>query len=258
MTYDESAIAAIRAGGKLMGEILEDVASRAVPGVTTASLDAYAEQRIRAIGGVPSFKGYTGGGSVPFPATMCISVNEELVHGVPGKRVLAKGDLVGLDIGMRYQGYCTDTAVTVGVGEIDEKKQRLLEVTYRALQLGVAEAKHGNVVNDIAHAVQSYVEGQGYSIVRALVGHGVGIEVHEEPEIPNFTVDGPVGKYKLHKGLVIAIEPMVNVGKRDVVTASDGWTVVTKDGQLSAHFEHTIVINEDGPEVLTLRPSERI
>lgn len=257
MTYNKEDIDKIRENGKLIGTILEEVMAKAVPGVTTAELDAYAEKRILEVGGKPSFKGYTGGGEKPFPASVCISVNEELVHGVPGPRVLEEGDLVGLDIGMRYKGLCTDTAVTVAVGKVDAEKQRLLDVTYKSLQLGVAKAKDGNVVNDIARTVQEYVEAQGYSIVRALVGHGVGIAVHEEPTVPNFVSEGKVGNYKLHKGLVIAIEPMVNVGGYEVDTASDGWTVVTKDGSLSAHFEHTVAITENGPEVLTLRPSEK-
>lgn len=257
MKYTKEEIAAIHENGKMIGAILEEVASKAVPGVTTAELDSYAEKRIREVGGEPSFKGYAGGGEKPFPASVCISTNEELVHGVPGSRVLKEGDLVGLDIGMRYKGLCTDTAVTVAVGKIDEEKQRLLDVTYKSMQLGIAQAKDGNDVNDIARAVQEYVEAQGYSIVRALVGHGVGHQVHEEPTVPNFVSEGKVGDYKLYEGLVIAIEPMVNVGGPEVDTASDGWTVVTKDGSLSAHFEHTVAITENGPEVLTLRPSEK-
>jgi methionyl aminopeptidase len=257
MKYSKEDIDSLRENGKLIGGILEELMGKAMPGITTAELDNYAEKRILEVGGKPSFKGYTGGGEKPFPGSVCISINEELVHGVPGTRVLKEGDLVGLDIGMRYKGLCSDTAVTVAVGKIDSEKQRLLDTTYKSMQLGIMKAVDGNTINDIASAVQDYVEAQGFSIVRALVGHGVGHQVHEEPTVPNFVTKSKVGEYTLHKGLVIAIEPMVNVGGYEVETASDGWTVVTKDGSLSAHFEHTVAITESGPEVLTLRPSEQ-
>lgn len=258
MTYSEENISLIKEGGLLLGEILEELANMVAPGVTTLQLDEYAEQRIRQVGGEPSFLGYTGGGDVAFPSTVCISINEEVVHGpaVPS-RVLQEGDIVSIDIGMRYKGFCTDTALTVPVGKIYSDQQKLIDVTYESLRRGIAQAKSGNKVNHIAAAVQNYVESFGYSVVRALVGHGVGLAVHEEPEVPNYTTSNEIGNYQLHKGLVIAIEPMVNVGKEGVKTLDDGWTVVTKDGKLAAHFEHTVAITENGVEVLTKRPSEK-
>lgn len=254
MTYDEHDIKKIRAGGKLLGQILAEVSGMVKPGVSTLDLDNYAQQRIVEVGGTPSFLGYTGGGDIPFPSTLCISINNEVVHGpATPVRILQEGDIVGLDIGMRYEGFCTDTALTVAVGAISEDASSLMRVTNEALALGIAAAQPGNRVRDIGKAIQEHIKKAGYGLVRDLVGHGVGIEVHEAPEIPNFVVRGPIGDYRLHKGLVIAIEPMVNLGEAAVKTLDDGWTIITRDGSLSAHFEHTIVINEDGPEILTQR-----
>jgi len=214
------------------------------PGMTTGELDRLAEEFIRAHGGRPAFKGYRG-----FPASICPAVNDEVVHGIPGDRRLKEGDIVGLDVGVEMNGYYGDAAVTVPVGKASKEALRLLEVTREALMAGVARAKAGNRVGDISHAIQSHVEKHGYSVVRSLVGHGIGREMHEEPQVPNY---GPEGRGpRLMAGQVIAIEPMVNVGGADVVTQPDGWTVVTKDGSLSAHFEHTVAVGGDGPEILS-------
>src|SRR5262245_24368773 len=215
------------------------------PGVSTARLDELAEAFIRDHGARPAFRGYRG-----FPASICPSINEEVVHGIPGPRTLAEGDIVGMDVGVEKDGYYGDAACTFPVGTVGPEVERLLQVTREALMRGVAQAKAGNRVGDISHAIQSHVEAHGYSVVRSLVGHGIGRHMHEEPQVPNYgTPDrGP----RLMAGQVLAIEPMVNVGAPDVVTRPDGWTVVTKDGSLSAHFEHTVAVGTEGPEILSL------
>jgi methionyl aminopeptidase len=220
------------------------------PGISTWELDRVAEEFIRSHeGAVPAFKGLYG-----FPGSVCISVNQEVVHGIPSrKRLLAEGDLVSLDIGVKYQNYYTDAAVTVPVGEVDDLSRRLLEVTERSLYAGIAAAVPGNHVGDIGHAVQSVVEPAGFSIVRDLVGHGVGTGPHEEPQVPNY--GKPKRGVKLNVGLTIAIEPMVNAGTGRTRTLPDKWTVVTLDGRRSAHFEHTVAVTEDGPRILTAQPA---
>lgn len=226
---------------------LREVGRALRPGVTTAELDQLAETFIRDHGGRPAFKGYRG-----FPASICPSVNEEVVHGLPGPRELREGDLVGVDVGVELQGYYGDAALTFPVGTVSDEAVKLLQVTRESLMQGIAQARAGNRVGDISHAVQSYVERNGFSVVKALVGHGIGREMHEEPAVPNF---GPPGRGpRLMAGLVLAIEPMVNVGGHEVVTRSDGWTVATKDGSLSAHFEHTVAVGADGPEILSVLP----
>jgi methionyl aminopeptidase len=223
---------------------LEALQEAVCPGISTRQLDGIANRVIVEEGAVPSFKGYQG-----FPASMCVSVNEELVHGIPGKRVLQEGDIVSMDLGTIYQGYQGDASVTVGVGQIDDRARRLMDVTFGALWAGIFKAMPGNRLGDMSWAIQEYAETRGYSVVREYVGHGIGQKMHEPPQIPNFgqAGEGPV----LKVGMTFALEPMVNEGDYLTEVRGDGWTVVTEDGKLSAHFEHTIAITEDGPEVLT-------
>jgi methionyl aminopeptidase len=237
-------IDAIRAAARLVAQTLAMLGREVRPGVSTASLDRLAESFIREHGARPAFKGYRG-----FPASICSSINNEVVHGIPGSRELVEGDIVGVDVGVEKGGFYGDAAFTFPVGTVSEDARRLLQVTREALMRGVAEAKAGNRVGDISHAIQSYVEAQGFSVVRSLVGHGIGRHMHEEPQVPNYgTPDrGP----RLMAGQVLAIEPMVNIGAPDVLTQPDGWTVVTKDGSLSAHFEHTVAVDANGPEILS-------
>ena len=234
----------MRRAGRVVGETLQILQAAVKPGVTTQELDEIAEREIRARGAVPSFKGYRG-----FPATICTSINSEIVHGIPGQRALKAGDLIKLDCGAIVEGYHGDSAVTVPVGEVSQEALKLIETTDRSLQAGIAEAKAGNRIHDIGAAVQTTAEGAGFSVVREYVGHGIGRALHEDPPVPNYGKPGT--GLKLEPGLVIAIEPMVNVGTYETRLLPDGWTVVTADGALSAHFEHTIAITDDGPEVLT-------
>jgi len=226
-------------------QVLEDVAAYIQPGVTTKEVDDYAATRMKAHGAKSAFLGYR-----KFPRQICISVNEQVVHGLGGPRRLEFGDIVSLDIGVLFHGYVGDTARTVAVGGCDVRAQRLMDVTEQALYEGIAQAVPGRRVVDISRAVQNYVEGNGYSVVREFVGHGVGKTVHEEPQVPNFVEDGK-GSPALVPGMTIAIEPMVNIGSPEVVVLSDRWTVVTKDGSLSAHFEHTVLVTDGEPEILT-------
>ena len=248
-------IAAIKKSGQALGRILQQLGRAAKPGVTTIELDRFAEQLIRDSGGQPSFKGYRGHpNEPPFPSTICASVNEELVHTPASKRVLHDGDILSIDIGMRYPAegreLFTDTAITVAVGAIPAATQRLLDVTRVSLECGIAQVKPGNRISDISRAVQTYVEENGFSVIRSLVGHGVGYQVHEDPRIPNF-VSSKHQDMELKAGMVLAIEPMVSVGDYTVETLDDGWTIVMADGSLCAHFEHTIVVTKIGVEVLT-------
>lgn len=220
-----------------------------VPGVTTKELEKAAEDFILKKGAKPAFKGYRG-----YPASICTSVNDEVVHGIPSARRLREGDIVSIDLGVYYKGYYGDSAITLPVGTISEKTKRLMRATEEALALGIAQAVAGNRVSDISHAIQHYVEAAGYSVVRALVGHGVGKQLHEEPQVPNF---GPPGKGpKLIPGMTLAIEPMVNEGDWRVKFLADGWTVVTDDGSCSAHFEHTVLVTEGSPRILTVTGPE--
>jgi methionyl aminopeptidase len=234
----------MRRAGRVVAETIAAVRRAVRPGVTTKQLDDIAEREIRGRGAVPSFKGYRG-----FPATICTSVNEEIVHGIPGGRQLRAGDLFKLDCGAIVEGFHADSAVTVPVGEIEPELSKLVETTERALWAGIAECRPGNRIGDIGHAVQTVAEGAGFSVVREYVGHGVGRALHEEPPVPNYGAPGRGPK--LETGLVIAIEPMVNLGSYDTRLLADGWTVATLDGRHSAHFEHTIAITPDGYEVLT-------
>jgi methionyl aminopeptidase len=238
-------IEAIRTAAKLVARTLDMLSREVRPGVTTGELDRLAETFIRDHGGRPAFKGYRG-----FPASICPSVNDEVVHGIPGTRRLAEGDIVGTDVGVELDGFYGDAAITLPIGTVSEEAARLLQVTREALMKGVAQARAGNRVGDISHAIQTYVEQHGFSVVRSLVGHGIGRQMHEEPQVPNY---GPPDRGpRLMVGQVLAIEPMVNAGAPDVVTREDGWTVVTKDGALSAHFEHTVAVGPDGPDILSL------
>ena len=246
---DRREIEAIRVAAQLVARTLDMLGREIRPGVTTAALDRLAETFIRDHGGRPAFKGYRG-----FPATICPSVNEEVVHAIPGPRRLDDGDMVGVDVGVEMNGYYGDSARTFAVGEVGAEVRRLMQVTREALLEGVARARGGNRVGDISHAIQTHVEHHGFSIVRSLVGHGIGREMHEEPQVPNFGLPdrGP----RLMIGQVLAIEPMVNAGGPEVVTQPDGWTVVTKDGSLSAHFEHTVALGPNGPEILSVAEGE--
>ena len=233
-------------GGKILAATIDMLREAVRPGLTTLDLDRKAEEFIRSHeGATPAFKGLYG-----FPGSICSSINEEIVHGIPsGKRTLRDGDIVSLDVGVGFRGLFTDSAVTVAVGAVDAETERLLAVTQESLEAGIAAAQPGNQIGDIGAAVQGVVEAAGYSVVRELVGHGVGAAMHEEPQVPNF--GKPHRGTKLQPGLTIAIEPMVNVGGPAVKTLSDGWTIVTVDGSRSAHFEHTVAITADGPVVLT-------
>jgi methionyl aminopeptidase len=235
----------MRRAGRITAEARDRVSAAVRPGITTGDLDAVAEEAIRSAGATPSFQGYKG-----FPASICTSVNEEIVHGIPGKRVLKEGDLISLDVGAIWEGYHGDSAVTVFVGEPpSDQAEKLVRVTEEALEAGISQIRAGGRLSDIGHAVQQVVEGAGFSVVREYVGHGIGRSLHEDPQIPNY---GPPGRgIELRPGLVIAVEPMVNMGGWETRALEDGWTVVTADGSLSAHFEHTIAVTEDGPEILT-------
>jgi methionyl aminopeptidase len=236
----------IRESSQIVGRCLLLLGREVRPGVTTQELDRLAEEFIRAQGGEPAFKGYRG-----YPASICASINEEVVHGIPsGKRVLKEGDVVSLDIGVKKAGFYGDAARTFAVGSIDEAAQRLLEATERSLHAGIDQARPGGRVSDISSAIEREIKQSGFSVVRALVGHGVGRELHEEPQVPNYgrPGEGP----RLKTGMVLAIEPMVNMGGADVITLADQWTVVSADRSRSAHFEHTVAIGADGPVVLSL------
>ena len=233
-------------GGKILGATVQHLRSVVKPGMSTGELDAIAEEFIRSHdGAIPAFKGLYG-----FPGSICVSVNNEIVHGIPSKkRVLKDGDVLSIDAGVGYKGYFTDSATTVAIGNISAEAQRLLDVTAASLEAGIAAATVGNHIGDIGAAVQAVVEGAGFSVVRDLVGHGIGVEFHEEPQVPNY--GKPKRREKLVPGLTLAIEPMVNIGGPATRTLSDRWTIVTLDGSLSAHFEHTVAITEAGPQVLT-------
>jgi methionyl aminopeptidase len=227
------------------GSVLDEIAEFIRPGVTTRQIDNFAAERIKAHGAKSAFLGYR-----KFPCHTCLSVNEEVVHGIASERELKFGDLVSVDVGVTYKGFIGDTARTVAVGGCGVAAQQLLAVTEQSLQLGIAQARPGNRVVDISRAVQQYVEASGYSVVREFVGHGVGRTMHEEPQVPNFD-EGKKNSPKLRPGMTIAIEPMVNAGGMDVKILKDGWTVITRDGSLSAHFEHTVLVTDGEPEILT-------
>lgn len=237
-------LAALREGGQILARTLQLLAAKALPGTKASFLDALAEETIRAAGGEPAFKGYQG-----FPATVCISINSEVVHGIPGDKILRDGDVVGLDCGVRFKGFVTDATVTVGVGKVSKASRKLIDATEQSFWEAVKVIHAGVHTGDIGHAVQTYVEARGYGVVRALVGHGVGKQVHEDPKVPNY---GELGTGTvLPAGAVIALEPMVTAGLWDVRTAPDGWSVITVDGSLAAHYEHTLVVTDKGCEIVT-------
>ncbi len=235
----------MRRAGRIAAAARERVAAAVRAGVTTGELDAIAEETIRAEGATPSFLGYRG-----FPGSVCTSVNEQLVHGIPGERVLREGDLLSIDVGAIWEGYHGDCAISVFVdGPFSDEAEKLVRVTRESLEAGIGQVQPGNRLSDVSHAVQQVVEGAGFSVVREYVGHGIGRSLHEDPQIPNY---GPPGRGpEIRPGLVVAIEPMVNMGGWETKLLPDGWTVVTADGSLSAHFEHTIAVTDDGHEVLT-------
>jgi methionyl aminopeptidase len=246
----QSEIDKLRRVNQLVAEILAELKAVVAPGVTTEDIDRIAEERVRAAGAEPAFKGYHG-----YPATICASVDEQVVHGIPSTRPLEDGSIVSLDMGARLDGFFGDSAVTVAVGSVPAAAATLLRVTEEALFHGIEAVKPGARVSDIGAAVQQHVEAHEFSVVREFVGHGIGTSLHEEPQIANY---GPAGRGpRLAEGMVLAIEPMVNVGKPAVKVLSDGWTAVTRDGSLSAHFEHTVVVTPDGCEILTLRPQDQ-
>jgi methionyl aminopeptidase len=235
----------LRVSSQLVAATVQHIAPMIEPGVTTAELDRAAETYIRRHHGIPAFKGYRG-----FPATLCTSINAEVVHGIPSKkRRLKAGDIIGIDCGAIVDGYYGDHAITFAVGDITDAGRTLIETTQRALEVGIVQAKVGNRLSDISHAIQAYAEGHGYSVVKAFVGHGIGTALHEEPQVPNF---GPPGRGpRLREGMVLALEPMLNIGTADVEILGDNWTVITADGSLSAHFEHTVAVTDQGGVVLS-------
>ena len=237
----------MRAAGRLVGEVLTELTARVAPGVTTAVLDEIAEEMIRDAGAIPAFKGYHG-----YPATICASINEEVIHGIPsGRRILNEGDVVSIDVGASLDGYYGDSAVTLPVGAVSEQAATLLRVTEESLYKAIERVRVGGRISDIGHAVQHHVEAYGFSVVREFVGHGIGQRMHEEPQVPNY---GEPGRGpRLAEGMVLAIEPMVNAGKPAVKVLADGWTAVTRDSSLSAHFEHTVAVTAEGPWILTAR-----
>ncbi len=236
----------MRAAGKIVAQVLQSLSAMVEPGITTLDLDREAERLIRDAGGVPTFKGYNG-----YRASLCTSINEEVVHGIPSdKRKLREGDIIGIDCGVTLQGYVGDSAITVPVGKISDEVAKLIDATRQSLNEAITQCQVGNRLGDVGFAVQSYVESLGYSVVRNYCGHGIGRAMHEDPQVPNY---GEPGKGTIiREGLVIAIEPMINLGGHHVKQLADGWTVVTIDGRPSAHFEHTVAITQDGPQVLTL------
>jgi methionyl aminopeptidase len=235
----------MRQAGRVVAEVLLEISQAVRPGISTGELDKMAEHRIRKAKCIPAFKGYHG-----FPATICASVNEEVVHGIPGVRRLVDGDIISIDVGAVFQGYFGDAAATFPVGDVDPEALRLIEVTRESLYLGIAQAVEGKHLTDISYAVQTHVENNGFAVVRNYVGHGIGNQMHEEPQVPNF---GKPGRGpRLQSGMALAIEPMVNIGTWQVETLLDNWTVVTLDRKWSAHFEHTVAVGKDEPEILTV------
>ena len=238
----------MRRANVIVAEILEELKKKVAPGVTTAALDAFAEQLIYKKKARPAFKGYAMAGRV-FPCVLCTSINDEIVHGIPSQRTLVAGDIIGLDFGVIYEGYYGDSAVTVGVGEISEEAQRLMRVTEQSLYKGIEQLREGKRLGDLASVIQKTVEDGGFSVVRAFVGHGIGKNLHEEPPVPNY--GEPDRGLRLKEGMVLAIEPMVNAGGHEVEIKEDGWTAITRDGSLAAHFEHSVAVTKNGPYILS-------
>ena len=238
----------MRNAGRILASAFAEIEPLMVPGTPASEVDRIFEKFVRQAGAIPAFKDYPNADGVPFPASVCMSIDEEVVHGIPGKRILKEGTIVGIDVGVRFQGYYSDSARTYAIGRISEEKQRLMAITKRALEIAIAQARHGNRLSNIGHAVQTYAESNNCSVVRDLVGHGIGKKLHEEPQIPNYGEPnrGPI----IRKNMVFAIEPMINLGTWEVDMIGD-WQVLTKDRKPSAHFEHTVVITDGEAEILT-------
>jgi methionyl aminopeptidase len=248
--YCEEEISTIRKSNQIVAKILAELRKMIIPGVQTKKLDEYAELRVKEMNAIPAFKGYRG-----YPASLCTSINEEIVHGIPSSRRLRDGDIISLDFGVLYEGYYGDAAVTYPVGEITPKAKKLIKVAEETFYKGMEQMKAGKRISDISFAIQSHVESQGFSVIRAFVGHGIGLSLHEEPQVPNF---GPSGRGpKLKSGMVLAIEPMIAMGDWDVEILDDNWTAITRDGSLSSHYEHTVAITQKGPEILSLSDEEK-
>lgn len=247
----EKEIGAIRKSCRIVALILADLRNMIKPGVTTKDLDDFAEKKAREMGAVPAFKGYRG-----YPASLCTSINEEIIHGIPSSRKLQEGDILGLDFGVIYEGYYGDAAVTYPVGEVTLEASRLIEAAEKAFFKGFEKIEEGYRISDISHAIQNSVEAQGFSVIRAFVGHGIGISLHEEPQIPNF---GPPGRGpKIKRGMVLAIEPMIAAGDWNIEIKDDNWTAITKDRSLSAHYEHTVALTQEGAEILSIKKKENL
>jgi len=248
--YCEEEISTIRKSNQIVAKILAELGKMIIPGVQTKELDEYAELRAKEMNAIPAFKGYRG-----YPASLCTSINEEIVHGIPSSRRLRDGDIISLDFGVLYEGYYGDAAVTYPVGEITPKVKKLIKAAEETFYKGMEQMKPGKRISDISFAIQSHVESQGFSVIRAFVGHGIGLSLHEEPQVPNF---GPPGRGpKLKSGMVLAIEPMIAMGDWDVEILDDNWTAITRDRSLSAHYEHTVAITQKGPEILSLSDEEK-
>jgi methionyl aminopeptidase len=245
----EEEIRAMKRSNQIVAKILTELGQKIKPGIQTKDLDEYAESRTREMDAVPAFKGYRG-----YPASLCTSINEEIVHGIPSSRTLCSGDIISLDFGVVYDGFYGDAAVTYPVGDITPRAERLIAVARESFAKGVAKIKEGNRLSDISYAIQSHVESQGFSVIRSFVGHGIGLSLHEEPQVPNF--GSPGRGPKLRPGMVLAIEPMIAIGNWEVEILSDNWTAVTKDRSLSAHYEHTVALTGTGVEILSLPESE--
>lgn len=237
---------AIRQSSQVVARVLSELETLIRPGIRTRDLDLYAEKRTRELGAVPAFKGYRG-----YPASVCVSVNEEIIHGIPSGRILQEGDIVSLDFGALYEGFFSDSALTVPVGRVSAEARRLIEAAERAFAKGLEQMRDGNRISDISAAIQSSVESEGFSVIRQFVGHGIGRALHEEPQIPNFGTPGRGPK--IGPGMTLAIEPMIAMGGWEVEVLEDGWTAVTRDRTLAAHFEHTVAMTENGPEILSVR-----
>lgn len=238
----------MRRANVIVAEVLQELKKRVAPGVTTLELDAIAEEFTLKKNAIPAFKGYNVAGRI-YPRCLCASVNDEIVHGIPSNRALREGDIIGLDYGVIYEGFYGDSAITVGVGKVSEEAQRLMDVTEQSLYRGIEELVDGKRLGDLGAVVQRIAESAGYSVVRAFVGHGIGKKLHEEPPVPNY--GEPDRGLRLKEGMVLAIEPMVNAGSYEVEIKEDGWTAVTKDGRLAAHFEHSVAITKNGPYILS-------
>ncbi len=242
--YCEEEVRAIKRSNQIVAKILEELGSMIRPGIRTKELDEHAEARTREMGAIPAFKGYRD-----FPSSLCTSINEEIVHGIPSSRALREGDIISLDFGVLYEGYYGDAAITFPVGEITPKARKLIQAAKDAFHKGLDKARAGNRLSDISHAIQTYVEEQGFSVIRSFVGHGIGLSLHEEPQIPNFGLPGRGPKMK--PGMVFALEPMIAMGDWNVEILEDNWTAITRDKSLSAHYEHTVAITEEGAEILS-------